>query len=358
MNIVRLAALGAVWLGLSQAAQAQTVNCEEIATLPAVISQPGVYCLKKNFAVNLTDGAAIEVMASNVTIDFNGFKIGNLPAGEETLAMGVSVFERRNVVLRNGNFRGFMMTIGLLASDQEKSSGHLVENMMIDSSLVYGIFAVGNGVVLRNNQIVNSADTRVSSTSVTRMLTKAGAGSVTRQLRSMRAARARASARTNSAGVAPQIDTPGVAPIMTAVTNSVIERNTISSVRAVGEADGIVVLVGQAVTVRDNFIAGLRAGTYVAGIGVSDFSENILLVNNTILDGETTGTDTVYGIDAFAAGGVMCRTNVISGFATGPSNGCVPATCEDGTQDSCTTPTTGAAVSDGRVPARTSLRAK
>lgn len=358
MNIVRLAALGVVWLGLSQAAEAQTANCVEIATLPAVISQPGVYCLKKNFSLSMSDGIAIEVLASNVTIDFNGFKIGNMPAGEETLAMGVGVFERRNVVLRNGNFRGFMMTIGLLASDPEKSSGHLVENMMIDSSLVYGIFAVGNGVVLRNNQIVNSADTRISSTSVTRMLAKAGASRVNSQLRAMRASRSRASARASAAGVAPQIATPGVAPIMAAVTNSVIERNTISSVRAVGEADGIVVLVGQAVTVRDNFIAGLRAGTFVAGIGVSDFSENILLQNNTILDGETTGTDTVYGIDALALGGVMCLANVINGFATGPSSGCVPATCDDGTQDSCTKPTTGAAVSGGRVPARTSLQAR
>lgn len=356
MNIVRLAALGAVWLGLSQAAEAQTANCVEIATLPAVISQPGVYCLKKNFSLSMSDGIAIEVLASNVTIDFNGFKIGNMPAGEETLAMGVGVFERRNVVLRNGNFRGFMMTIGLLASDPEKSSGHLVENMMIDSSLVYGIFAVGNGVVLRNNQIVNSADTRISSTSVTRMLAKAGASRVNSQLRAMRASRSRA--RASAAGVAPQIVTPGVAPIMAAVTNSVIERNTISSVRAVGEADGIVVVAGQGVSVRDNFIAGLRAGGYVAGIGVSDFSDNILLQNNTILDGETTGVDTVYGIESLAAGGVMCLNNVIAGFSTAASYGCVPATCDDGRDDSCTKPTTGAAVSNGRVPARTSLQAR
>ncbi|SMH42720.1 right-handed parallel beta-helix repeat-containing protein [Mesorhizobium australicum] len=357
MNIVRVAALGVVWLGLSQAAEAQTVNCVEIAALPAVISEPGVYCLKKNFSVSLADDVAIAVLASNVTIDFNGFKIGNMPAGEETLAVGVGVFERRNVVLRNGNFRGFMMTIGLLASDPEKSSGHLVENMMIDSSLVYGIFAVGNGLVLRNNQIVNSADTRVSSTSVTRMLAKAGAGGVTRQLRAMRTARARAHARAGAAGVAPQIDTPGVAPIMAAVTNSVIEKNTISSVRALGEADGIVVLAGQGVAVRDNFIAGLRAGTLVAGIGVSDFSDNILLQNNTILDGETTGADTVYGIESQAVSGVMCLNNVIAGFSTAASYGCVPATCDDGRADACTTPTTGA-VSNGRVPAPTSLRAR
>ncbi len=112
-----MAALGVVWLGLAQAAQAQTVNCVEIAALPAVISEPGVYCLKRNVSLSMSDGIPIEVLASNVTIDFNGFKIGNMPAGEETLAMGVGVFERRNVVLRNGNLRGFMMSIGLLASD-------------------------------------------------------------------------------------------------------------------------------------------------------------------------------------------------------------------------------------------------
>jgi hypothetical protein len=182
MNIVRLAALGAVWLGLSQTAQAQSASCVEIATLPALISQPGVYCLKKNFAVGMADGIAIEIAASNVTIDFNGFKIGNLAGGEETVAIGVAAFERRNIILRNGNFRGFMMSVGLLASGPERSSGHLVENMMLDASLVYGILAVGNGVVLRNNQIVNSADTRVSPASSAKMMTRSGAGGDPRQL--------------------------------------------------------------------------------------------------------------------------------------------------------------------------------
>ncbi len=347
MNIVRLAALGAVWLGLSQTAQAQSASCVEIATLPAVISQPGVYCLKKNFAVGMADGIAIEIAASNVTIDFNGFKIGNLAGGEDTVAIGVAAFERRNIILRNGNFRGFMMSVGLLASYPERSSGHLVEHMMLDASLVYGIFAIGNGVVLRNNQIVNSADTRVSQASAAKILTRSGAAGVARQLRSMRAARSRAS----SGGVAPQIASSGVAAILAAVTNSVIENNTISSVTAQGEADGIVILAGGAVSVNDNFIAGLRAGTFVAGIGVSELSENVVIASNTILDGETTGADTVYGIDILADGAGLCVNNLISAFTTGASFGCVPATCDDGRADSCATVTTGAAVSGGRARA-------
>lgn len=122
---------------------------------------------------------------------------------------------------------------------------------------------------------------------------------------------------------------------------------------AQGEADGIVIVAGEAVSVKDNFIAGLRAGTFVAGIGVSEFSENVVIANNTILDGETTGADTVYGIDILDGGG-LCLNNVINGFSTAASYGCVPATCDDGRADTCATGTTGAAVSGGR--ARASLK--
>src|SRR5690606_9034000 len=56
-----------------------------IDSLPATISQQGVWCLRKNLSTNISTGHAITIAANNVTIDCNDFKIGGLAAGNGSL---------------------------------------------------------------------------------------------------------------------------------------------------------------------------------------------------------------------------------------------------------------------------------
>ena len=113
MKTLVLALAAAFWLAAGSA-RADTTNCIEIASFPAVITVPGVHCLKKNISLNIADGPAIEVVVNNVTIEMNGFKLGNLAAGNETAAVGIAAVERQNIIVQNGVIRGFAIGIMLL----------------------------------------------------------------------------------------------------------------------------------------------------------------------------------------------------------------------------------------------------
>ena len=52
-----------------------------ITSPPYVIATQGVYCLTGNLSTSITTGSAIEIQANNVTLDLNGFKLGELVAG-------------------------------------------------------------------------------------------------------------------------------------------------------------------------------------------------------------------------------------------------------------------------------------
>src|SRR5262245_20959189 len=56
-----------------------------IDTVPTTISTQGVWCLRKDLATAVSNGAAISIEANNVTIDCNGFKLGGLAAGPGSL---------------------------------------------------------------------------------------------------------------------------------------------------------------------------------------------------------------------------------------------------------------------------------
>src|SRR5690606_36206278 len=93
--------------GWMQPAAAETTECMEIQSIPAVISTQGVYCLKRHVSGALATGSAIAVNTNNVTIDCNEFKIGNLAAGPGTQAVGIIASNRNNVTVRNCGVRGF-----------------------------------------------------------------------------------------------------------------------------------------------------------------------------------------------------------------------------------------------------------
>ena len=155
--------LCAVIMLFSSSAEAETTQCTPITTIPTIITTQGVYCLTGNLAGKLDSGNAIEITTNNVTIDFNGYKLGNLAAGPGTSATGVNAVDRKNITLRNGTIRGFYHGIRLFASGTSTASGHVVEDMRMDGNTYLGMKVYGNGAIVRNNQVVNTGGSTVNS---------------------------------------------------------------------------------------------------------------------------------------------------------------------------------------------------
>ncbi len=148
-------AIGFFGLGMAtSAAQTVTACTGTIDFLPTTISKSGVWCLKKNLRVVRDTGPGIEIMADNVTIDLGGFTIwgSSRKGAAET---GISAASRNNITIRNGTIVGFGTGV-FLTRNGRRGSGHVVENIRIKSSYGYGIFVSGDGMILRNNQVLNT----------------------------------------------------------------------------------------------------------------------------------------------------------------------------------------------------------
>jgi hypothetical protein len=139
-------------------AGAETTFCTHITSLPYVISAQGSYCLDRNLSTAQTSGAAITVNADFVTIDLNGFKIGGGSAGLGTNAVGVYALNRKNVVIRNGNIRGFLYGIQLTGGI---SQAHVVEDLRLDENTFTGIYVNASGSTIRRNAVVKTGGSTV-----------------------------------------------------------------------------------------------------------------------------------------------------------------------------------------------------
>lgn len=136
--------------GFVRDAAAETVNCTNITSLPATITTQGVYCLKQHLPTNLASGNAITVMVSNVTIDCNDFKIGNLQAGPATQATGIGAGNQFNITVRNCGIRGFRNGVSLT------NGLYRVENNRFDNNTQTAINVSGDGTMVSGNEIVDT----------------------------------------------------------------------------------------------------------------------------------------------------------------------------------------------------------
>jgi hypothetical protein len=160
VNPVRVRLLGMALAAAPCAlpAYAETVDCTPVTVLPAVIAQPGVFCLKGNLTTNIAAGSAITISANNVSLDLNGWKLGGQAAGSATNAVGISS-SAINATVRNGVVRGFRAGIVLLGS------GALVQDIIADGNTEVGINIASGGIV-KHSQIVNTGgSTRVADAS-------------------------------------------------------------------------------------------------------------------------------------------------------------------------------------------------
>ena len=66
---------------VAQAAESYDSCKGFITSLPVSISTPGTWCLKQDLATSLASGNAVTILANDVTLDCNGFKIDGTAAG-------------------------------------------------------------------------------------------------------------------------------------------------------------------------------------------------------------------------------------------------------------------------------------
>jgi hypothetical protein len=108
--IVPLAIVAA--LGLSTAAHAQRIRLEPnnargdaAAKALTIINKSGSYVLSKNIVVNRNNVDALDITASNVTLDLQGYTI--TVASGITGINGINATGQTNVIIQNGIITGF-----------------------------------------------------------------------------------------------------------------------------------------------------------------------------------------------------------------------------------------------------------
>lgn len=266
-----LASIGSLLLATQ--AFADTTQCINIQSVPITITVQGIYCLKQNLSLSATQAVAITIAAHNVTIDFNGFKLGGLAAGPSSNSVGVRATDRRNVTLRNGNIRGFSWGIILNQTTEGASSGHLVEDNFLDGNLIVGMEVGGSDVLVRRNRIV----------------------------------------RTGSYNGASGIRG-------TYLSNSEISDNFISKTHSSGNtSEGISLSMSSGVLVARNTILDTKAALFVRVIRSQSTAGVIMIENNTIV----TGVSEIGNASGISASGtVLCRNNIVADVTPFQTPGC------------------------------------
>lgn len=121
------------WPASLKAETTDNSGATELTSLPASITTPGTYYLKSDFSVNMSNGQAIAVNASGVTIDLNGHTVTNT-YGLANTAAGIAANGQAMITVRNGTITGFCYGVIFFASSFDASSssyGHLVENVSL-----------------------------------------------------------------------------------------------------------------------------------------------------------------------------------------------------------------------------------
>ena len=126
-------------------------NCAGfIDSIPTTISSQGVWCMRADASAALASGSAISVSVNNVTIDCNGYKLGNLGAGPGNAATGIVALNPLNVTVRDCNLRGYYLAVLLVGG------GHLVEDTRAEANGYAGLQVAGDGSTVRRNFVFDT----------------------------------------------------------------------------------------------------------------------------------------------------------------------------------------------------------
>ena len=133
-------------------------DCMPIISAPIDIISSGIYCLQTDLSVTgFTNDVAITISADDVTVDFKGHELrgphyGGV-AGRPTYR-GVVSDNVYNTTIKNGRISGFGQGI-ILQSSPPLTSGHLIENMHLDTIAGTAIGMNTLRTTVRNNRITN-----------------------------------------------------------------------------------------------------------------------------------------------------------------------------------------------------------
>jgi hypothetical protein len=238
--------------GFSLRAQtaAPVIAATSISKVPYVITQPGLYLVKKDLVYPSASGAAITIQASDVTVDLGGHVLSsgttlnssNHSVGVYALNPGSFI---TNFVVRNGTLKGFKQGVYLTAASTPGRI--LVEDLVTINTGQMGIFTSGINIEIRRCQAI---DTGYQSASLP---TTAFYASGTRVKISDNQAE---SLSTGAGG-----DSHGI--VCYAADSAVIERNMISAGTDTGDygimcnntpATGSTALTGNSI---NNFVDGI-----------------------------------------------------------------------------------------------------
>lgn len=287
---------------------AETTQCTVITSVPFTISVPGIYCLKTVIGTAMTSGNAITINANNVVIDFNNFRLGGSSAGPTSTAKGVYASDRQNITIRNGVIRGFESGLHLGGAS---SSGHVIEDNLVDGATKFGIFAQGSSVTIRRNRIVNTNSTPPSAPA-----------SMASSASSSRRGFTKRSGQLSNQQV-PQVAAGGAANGIRALSfqNGQITDNFISgTVSSASDANGISV-TGSNIEVSRNTVLETRAYSFSAGILTESPASDVAVAKDNVVKVGTSTTATAIGIENIG-GVLLCLNNVATGFAQGPTGDC------------------------------------
>jgi hypothetical protein len=282
---------------LSQPACSETTICTQITTIPWTITAPGVYCLISDLSAVVTYGSAIQINASDVTLDLNRHALTNFQTAVGTFAIGISAYQQRNVVIKNGSVQGFWIGVALLdASPYTTMQDSVIEDMDAERNLSSALYVQGQGNLVWHNRA-----TQTVGASGAAAIVASGPNNIIR----------------NNEVVATAGTANGNAfAIWAYLCNGlIVEDNRIIGVAAASASAvtiGVYVLYSSQAVIRGNTVesAGTSGATAPRshGIALSDSSDGSAVIANRI-----TGFDC--GICAFATTGgpVQTTDNVVIG---------------------------------------------
>lgn len=124
-----------------------------INSLPYIITRPGYYYLNKNLTSSSTTQDAIQISASNVTIDLKGFAITG-PNKTSPYAGIVNANAVHNIKIQNGTIQNFYIGI-VIGSEQGSTGAKLSSVNVINTNKGIELLGVGN---FAENCVVSNAE--------------------------------------------------------------------------------------------------------------------------------------------------------------------------------------------------------
>lgn len=277
---MKLHPLGLGLLALTALSINPAAACTVIASVPAVLTQPGTYCLASDHTFAAAAGNAITIASDDVSIDCREHRIGST-AGRirgvdgSTLAVGIAAMNRSNITIRNCRIEGFYSGIrinedGTLA---KRPAGTVVESNRLLGNTQLGILVATNGSIVRDNVVRATGD--------------------------------------NSLG----LSTAGIR-----VRGSVdVQRNLVESVLDAADAPtdafGIFATDGQGGVIEDNRVRGITGGR--SRVGIASYAPGGAIVRNNSLNNYWPAKTTFEVAYACTGSRTLLEGNTSYGFAKG-----------------------------------------